>query len=154
MFTQQEVEHFVIQKFAVLQSEYNFKPPKVKKEGWITRIDFIKGDIAIEVELDWREFDVFLLIVRLEAGKLPQGYYISDGKRCRQHLLTLIKEKRWPVDQALVSQIRSRARTDPRKRETGELKTRIASYQVLLLSCLSRILAEESLFDTSQKSSH
>lgn len=141
MSIQQEVEKFALQNFAILQSDYNFKPPRVKRESWITTVDFMRDDIAVELEIDWREFDVFLLIVRLEAGRLPKGYYISGGKKCRVYLLNLIKERQWSVDQTLVSQIRSRP-AHPRVREAGDLKAKVANYLELLLSCISQILAE------------
>lgn len=144
MSVQQEVEEFALQSFAVLQSDYHFKPPRIRREGWITWIDFIRDDIAVELEIDWREFDVFLLIVRLDGGKLPpKGRYICDGKKCRIYLLNLIEEKQWVVDRAIVSRIRSRP-SDPHIREAGYLKAQIANYLELLLSCISRIFAERS----------
>jgi hypothetical protein len=147
MSVQQEIEEFALQSFAVLQSDYNFRPPRVRREGWITWIDFFRDNIAVEVEIDWREFDVFLLIVRPEAGKLPKGYYTSGGKKCRVHLLTLIKERRWSIDQTLVSQIRS-GPTESHARELSHLKVKLANYREILLSHIGQILAEgEKLFE-------
>lgn len=147
MSVQQEVERFALQNFAILQSDYNFKPPRIRREGWITTVDFIRDNIAVELEIDWREFEVFLLIVRLEAGRIPKGYYISGGKKRRVYLLGLIEERQWSVDRTLVSQIRSKPK-DPRVREVNALRAKIANYLKLLLSCISQILAEgERLFE-------
>lgn len=142
MSTREEIEQFGLQVFAFLQNEYGFNLPKVRKEAWVTRIDFIGEKIAIELEIDWREVDVFLLIVQLEAGKLPKGYYVSNGKKCRVHLLTLVQEKKWAVDQAIISQIRSQ-----QAHSVNELIPKIEAYSELLYSCLTEILAEgEALF--------
>lgn len=143
MSVQQEIEHFIVQEFAVLQSKYGFQPPTFKRQGWITSIDLANDGIAIEVEVDWREFDVFLLVVRLEAGQLPRGYYVSNGKRCRIHLLTLIEERHWPVDQGLISRVRRQVGADTRERRVEDLMNRIVDYRAILLSCLDKILAEK-----------
>ncbi len=147
MSVHQEVESFALQQFVILQSNYGFSPPQVRRKGWITWIDSIRGEIAVELEIDWREFDVFLLIVRAETGRLPKGYYISDGKRCRVHLLNLLREKEWGVDHVLVSQVRSGS-SDPRRRDAASLQSKTAVYFRLLLSCINQILAEgERLFE-------
>jgi hypothetical protein len=147
MLIQQEIEEFALQSFSILQSDYNFRPPRVRRESWITWIDFFKDNIAVEVEIDWRDFGIDLFLVRLEAGRLPKGLYRSGGKQCRVHLLTLIREKQWSVDQTIVSQIRF-GPADPRVREVGHLKVQLCNYRKLLLSCMSQILAEgENLFE-------
>ncbi len=146
MSIREEIEHFALQKFTVLQNRYSFTPPKVNRESWITRVYSVWGGLAVELEIDWREFDVFLLIVRLEAGRLPKGYYVSSSGKCRVHLINFIERKGWPVDQALVSRIRS-ILPDPRRREAADLQAKIDSYFELLLSCIDQILAEgDNLF--------
>lgn len=70
MSEQVEIEKWVINQFAELTS-YGFSEPIIKREDWSTVIDWLGTGIALEIELDWREFDVFFLIVRLEGGQLP-----------------------------------------------------------------------------------
>jgi len=143
MSIREEIEQLSLQAFTFLQKEYGFKPPKIRRETWMTRMDFIYGKIAIELEIDWRESDVFLLIVRLEGGNLPKGYYVSGGKRTRVHLLTIIERKSWPVDQSLISQIRSH-----RGRSASELTSKVEAYSKLLRFCLAQLLAAgDTLFE-------
>ncbi len=139
MSIQEEIEYFALQKLGVLQDRYNFTAPKVKREGWLTRVYSTWKGLAVELEIDWREFDVFLLIVRLEKGRLPKGYYVFSGRECRVHLINLIERKGWTIDQTLISRIHS-ILLDPRRREATDLQTKIDNYFELLLSCIDQIL--------------
>jgi hypothetical protein len=48
--------------------------------------------VFAEVELDWRESAVFVLIGALSDGLVPDGYYVSsDGKRERWHLAEVLE---------------------------------------------------------------
>lgn len=59
-------------KFASLVSEWKFREPLIQEEKWMTRLSFLHDiGIAIEIEIDWRELEVFVLLVRLEHGSLP-----------------------------------------------------------------------------------
>ncbi len=139
MSIHEEIENFTLQKFGVFQDRYNFTAPKVKREGWLTRVYSTWKGLAVELEIDWREFDVFLLIVRLEKGRLPKGYCVSSGRECRVHLINLIERKGWSVNQTLISRIRSIS-LDPRRREATDLQAKIDSYFELLLFCIDQIL--------------
>jgi hypothetical protein len=72
--------------FSELVEKWHFSKPLVIKDDEITRILFSHTNIGFELELDWRENSAFGLVVRLEDGKPPSGYYVSNGKRCRRHL--------------------------------------------------------------------
>lgn len=41
---------------------------------------------AFEVECDWREQAVFVLVCRTVDGNRPPGYYMHEGHRVRVHL--------------------------------------------------------------------
>lgn len=143
----QEVENFIIQQFGILQNQYGFDAPEIRRNSWTTRIDFKKGDIAIELEIDWREFEVFLLIVRLESGEMPKGYYMSGGKKCRLHFLTLARKRGWPIHKSPHAQPRT-GMSSARNREINYLKSRITDYLDMLLSCIDLLLVEgRKLFD-------
>ncbi len=86
------IETLVMKKLAFLQENYGFMSPIVNRGKWGTTISYLTSDIAIEVELDWRDLDVFVLVTKLENGKLPSGYYISNEKRCRMHLEKVLQE--------------------------------------------------------------
>ena len=48
--------------------------------------------VFAEVELDWRENAVFVLVGALSNGLVPDGYYVStDGNRARWHLAEVLE---------------------------------------------------------------
>lgn len=68
--------------------------PVVTETPWRTTIAFLSKVIGIEIELDFRAMGIFVLVVRLENGKLPTGYDMSDGKKVRIHLENFINVER------------------------------------------------------------
>lgn len=142
MYVQEPLEQLVVHEMAFLERDYGFRLAQTETEGWITRVDYLRDEIAIEVEVDSRETDLFLLLVHLDEGRLPNGYYVCNGKRCRIHLLTLIEMMRWPVDPTLVQHIRALAKKGLRERRREDLEAKLADYRDLLVSCIDRILAE------------
>ena len=55
------VEEYAIKKLLFLDA-YGFERPTTNKDKWCTTISCSSVDISIEVELDWRELDVFVLL--------------------------------------------------------------------------------------------
>ena len=80
-------------------SKHGFGEPAVIDAPGQTCLVWRMDPIAIEVELDWRDQLATLLIVRLEDGQMPDGYYVSakDGQPCRVHLGQLARKKGWPM---------------------------------------------------------
>jgi len=142
MSEQAEIESWLKSQFAEL-ADYGFSEPVVKREDWNTVVDWLGTDIALELELDWREFDVFLLVVRLEDNQLPQGYYVSNGKPCRFHLQKVIKEKGWsvPLDEMRVISTNGK-RGHSQKPSVDSLKKRVLAYKAVLKSCIDQLLAD------------
>jgi hypothetical protein len=85
MTLQQSVEAAAVDKFGFLVSRYRFQPPSIEREWYKTSVCYLTEDTGVEIELDWVDSDVFLLLVRLEGGRLPKGYYVSGGRECRVH---------------------------------------------------------------------
>lgn len=105
----------------------------------MTRIDYFKGDLGFEIELDWRDFDLFALIVRLENRQLPNGYYVSSGRKCRKHLNNVIREQRW-------SQVQPQA-VSKRTRTVADIKQTAEQAKRALLAHLDRLIqAGDTLF--------
>lgn len=96
MSRREEAEEAVVREFSVLQERHDYSAPLVRREAWFTRVDFVKGDIGIEVELDWRDLSVNVLAVRLHNGQLPRGYYVEEGRPCRKHIVSVARERKWP----------------------------------------------------------
>lgn len=86
MSEREVLEKLATAAFQWLVVDRGYSAPSVARDDHASRILFAKGDIGIEIELDWHEFAPFLLLVRLAGGRAPKGYYVDEGRRCRQHL--------------------------------------------------------------------
>ena len=64
---------------------------------------------TVEVEYDWHEQAVFLLMCRTIEGARPGGYYVLAGQRVRVHLLEAL-ESTGLVDESLRASLRSATR--------------------------------------------
>lgn len=141
----QEMICFITDQLSVIK-EYGFKDAIVTDGSLITTIDWLNDGIALEVELDWRGLDIFMLLVRLEDGKLPKGYYVSNGKPCRFHLQKVVKERHWRVNQEAFRGITSGTSASKRRNlTTDDLKERFKLYKAVLMSCLDKLIAEKDL---------
>lgn len=101
-----EVEKVAENEFSKA-TQYGFSEPKFRRYSSNTTINWFYKSISFELQLDWREFIALTYLVRLENGHLPEGYYVSNGKKCRIHLLDVISEKKWPVDPILLDRLKS-----------------------------------------------
>jgi hypothetical protein len=54
----------------------------------------LKNEKAVEFEIDLREPACFALITQLEHSKLPEGYYMNNGKRVRIHIEKYLEDKK------------------------------------------------------------
>lgn len=90
---QERLVDLALEKFLPLVDDFGFEPPLVTKSRYMTRIAYLHKEVGIEVELDWKEFDSFVLLVKLDGGRLPLGYYIEDGRPCRRHLNAVLREQ-------------------------------------------------------------
>jgi hypothetical protein len=98
MYQDSAIVEEAAEAFSELVKKWHFNGPLVIKEDWMTRILFSHVDIGFELELDWRENSAFGLVVRLEDGKPPSGYYLSNGRRCRKHLQNIARDLGWRND--------------------------------------------------------
>ncbi|NLN02393.1 MAG: hypothetical protein GX174_10890, partial [Lentisphaerae bacterium] len=123
------VEEYAIKKLLFLDA-YGFERPTTNKDKWCTTISCSSVDISIEVELDWRELDVFVLLRAIQNDGFSGGYYVSGGKRCRIHLEKFLK------DSCAISEdvMRSSLRKQPPRSERNEttMKSHIDDYMWLL----------------------
>lgn len=123
---------------------YGFSKPQVTKEEWSTTLTLMLTEIALEIEIDWRDFDIFILVVRLENGKMPSGYYVSEGRPCRYHLQKIISDQNWKVDQESLSMISpgKKGKRQNNKRTEESLLERFRVYKKVLDSCIENLVKE------------
>ena len=83
-------------RMADLAAELGYSDPVVRKAGTISEIYVVKTH-ALQLEIDWRENDLFLYAVYLRDGKLPGKsviYSYPDGHWCRKYLEEVCHTKR------------------------------------------------------------
>ncbi len=150
MPTTEDIVDWALTEFGDL-ADYGFSNPLVRSENFKTKIGWLHEKIGIEVVLDWRDLDVSGLIVKLEDGNLPDGYFVSDGKRCRVYLQRAIRENGWPVDQEALALI-GRRQVPVKDTKLEHFFTEITAYKIVLMVCLDKILTAESKLLFPEKS--
>ena len=126
-----EIESLVLDKFLFLQDKFGLEKPILNSDTWNTKVSYLSKEIGIEIELDWRDLDVFILITKLDEGKLPKGYYVSNGKTCRIHLEEVLQKKLNVGKNEIQAVIQSgKKKKQIRNKET--MAARIEAYQQLL----------------------
>ncbi len=139
MNQQDELKDYVLDHFLDLVDQYGFSSPIVSEENGMTRVDYIATNLAIELELDWREFDIYVLVVRLEDGKLPKGYYVSNGRKCRKHFVSVVREQGWSL-----GSFKAGKKT---RREESDFKSSLTAQKALLFSHIDALLnTKDELF--------
>lgn len=120
--------------------DLGFVGPSLAENGVNPTLHWLSAEIEIELELDAREEGLYLLLVRPEMGKLPDGYYISHGKPCRVHLEHVILKLRLRVDDKAWERVRMLSQA--RNHTTSHWSDLSLAYGQLLRSCIDQILAE------------
>jgi hypothetical protein len=141
-----KIESLVLDKFSFLQDEFGMGKPILNRDTWNTTISYLSKEIGIEIELGWRDLDVFILITKLDNGKLPKGYYVVDGKTCRVHLEEVLKSN-LNFDKTQIQDLVKSDKKKKRKKNQESMIERTESYQHLLQNYVGAILKiGESLF--------
>ncbi len=92
MDQRKELTDLVISEFSFLIEKYGLGLPRYDVKSYRTGLSYLGTDIGIELELDWHEFQFFSLVVRLEDGKLPNGYRVANGRKCRLYIRSLFRK--------------------------------------------------------------
>lgn len=62
-----------------------------ESDSLVSRLLYVLPRIFVEVELDWQEEALFVLVGALVDGKVPDGYYVDGGgQKVRWHLSTVL----------------------------------------------------------------
>jgi hypothetical protein len=126
-----------------------FASPKVTVTPAMTTITWLHSNVAIEPELDWRDLSIFCLLVRLEDGKIPEGYYISNGKPCRYHLQKIIRKHVWNTNPDAFAVISNQSGRRQHK-DLTYMRNLLSAYGIALASCAEYIRTEgRAIFENS-----
>jgi hypothetical protein len=129
-----KIESTAASVFGGLLAEHGFAKAQILRDELRSRVEFMRNDIAVEIELDWHDFMAFVLIVHVQNGHLPEGYYAANGRKCRKHLARVIQEQGWEtppgprVDQG-----------QPRPKETTDMERVLFQYKGQLAACIGRL---------------
>lgn len=123
---------------------FGFSKPQITQEDWATTLTLMLSNVALEIEIDWRDFDIFVLVVRLENGNLPSGYYVSEGRPCRYHLQTVIRDRKWIVDQEALATLSpgKKGQRQNNKRSEEVMLNRFYAYKKVLDGCVEELVKE------------
>lgn len=139
MKEKREIQDYLLDKFAFLKNEYGLSELIIEDNGWITDIYYLGYEIGIEFELDLHDFDVFVLVVLLEDGKIPGGYYMNKGAKCRVHLEKIL------LEQLHISRKYINSLGDENVRNKHHLieviKSRLDSYSTMLKDHIAELLS-------------
>jgi len=149
MVEMKDIESLTIGTFSFLK-DYGFHEPLLRPNNLQSRVSYLAENIGIEVELDWRDMWVFVLIVRLESGKLPNGYYVSntDGKICRIHLQKVLYNLGYRDEQINAERIYKKQKKKKQKPPSVEgMQSQLEADSNLLKKTIDLIISkQESIF--------
>ena len=131
MSDNKEIESLVLDKFSFLQDDVGLNKPILNRDTGNTTVSYLSKEIGIEIELDWRDFDVFILIAKLDGGKLPKGYYMFRGETCRVHLEEVLQNN-LNVGKNEIQELVQLRKKKKQIRNQETLAQRISAYQQLL----------------------
>lgn len=131
---------FALDTFSFLENRYGFSAPVVREKNWyLTDVAYLEKSIAIEIAFDFREKDVLILVVRLESGNLPRGYYMSESKTVRKYLLNVINERKWEMSESLMTELRETSR---KFKDETFFKQKLIVYRKIVLDYIESLIRE------------
>ena len=133
-----EIKNLAIEQFAFLKKEYGLSKPIIRSKDWGMDIYYLASQIGFQIELDWHDFNVFILIALLEDGKIPGGYYMHKNKRCRVHLATVLKELR--IQDETMNFLMNK---NKRKNRDSHLEEEVIKQKITLYSAIVQSHAEK-----------
>ena len=137
-----EIEKYAVNLFSEEASYGHLKVLIDKNEWWQTRISWLGEKVALELVLDWRDQLVTFLFVKLEEGKLPEGYFVSREKRCRYYIGKIVQEKPSVFCESEIKNIKNSLNAI---RNTDSFKEKIDGYHDIIANNIAHILECEDM---------
>lgn len=91
-----EIEEAIDAKFDFLTKKWMLSKPLINREKWSTTVSYIGENIALELEIDWRDIGFSVLVTKLINGNLPGGYYVFNGETVRIPLFKVFEGQNQP----------------------------------------------------------
>lgn len=149
MITDEELKHVLLGEIYAYTNAlcaYGFCRQIALDDGGATTVYCFLSEIALAFEVDWRECEVVVFVVKLAAGRLPSGYYVENGTPCRYFLQEVVRDRGWGAAKELQSDGRSERRcsVSDRMQALGILQERFHACRSLVDSYVEKLVAEES----------
>lgn len=118
-----DLEHLADSLFTPLLEGLGFSRATSERNWWGVNLLYSGAEIGLEVQVDWREDAVYVLLVRMVNGHVPGGYYMFEGKRVRVH-----------IEQVLGISQQKKKRSKATKRVSSEenLATQLQRYSTMV----------------------
>ena len=130
-----DIESSALKAFSFLETLGN---RSVERLPGITLIAYTMPGYFVEIELDWREQAVFLLVGQLVNGHRPDGYYVDrSGRKARWQLYTALEKAGMRQEAKALKEATRASGPDAMRRQIAELATTVH----LVLSALASIVA-------------
>lgn len=94
--TRDEVVKEITKRLANLGELFGFSEIAIQSRPYCTDV-YVYGKMALQLEFDWRENDLYMYIVRLNKGQFPSEdiiYRYKDGSLCRRYVEDVCNMKR------------------------------------------------------------
>lgn len=123
-------------RFSFLERDRGFRT-QVDDRAQRTVLAYVGEPATFEVELDWREQAVFLLVCRTIDGRRPPGYYVHEGRVVRTHLAQALD-----TGAQRGRQMAAELRKATRRSGTAAMESQIAAAATALHDSLDDLLAD------------
>ncbi|SCF18741.1 hypothetical protein GA0074695_4143 [Micromonospora viridifaciens] len=98
-----------------------------------TVLAYLMAEAFVEVELDWQEGAVFVLVARAVDGGRPGGYYVDHrGRKVRWHLVRAVDHSSRPGAADVAADLRRVTRGSGRDAMVGQIDALAAALRQVL----------------------
>ncbi len=92
------------ERFSYLVNDFGFSEPVATDGSWKTTFLYINDQIGIEIELNYRDMDAFIFIMKLENGKTPDHRMEEEPEKSHLEDILNIQRKKSNGDQTTIEQ--------------------------------------------------
>jgi len=93
----QKLVEMTYSSFIFLEKEFSFKLDNVEQTGnSLNTLRYRRKieDLGIDIEVESMDIGVYVLLVSLENGREPDGYYVNkEGEKVREHLVKYLQQE-------------------------------------------------------------
>jgi hypothetical protein len=122
------------------------RSPELEESADRSVLVYSLANVILEVEFDWREGAVFVLVARPENGRRPSGYYMHEGRRVRRQLTEVLSAGD-DEEKVLAERVRAATRGSGLTAMRAQIAANSETLQAVLNRdpyCLNRAFSRET----------